>query len=298
MIEMKDDSSSNDTSSASWRVYVPGVYSSGPPLRPAPVEVTAADVGVPPQLRNREALAGFILGIVGLVLCAGRIFGIPVLGPLFLVCGFPVGLVGVIVSAVGCRLKVRRSKALWGLLFSCVAFILFAIFTFIVPPTRAEIQGSGSIIGIVLLIIEGVFFGGFGAVLLYAGSKSWWERLHMRWRGVMVEGFITDRRTETTYSKRGNPLVSYHMTYDYRYAGEMYSHKQRVGKRQYQRLERGSRVAVRCLPRRPKVALLAKEERSFTEIVLRLLLFLFGAGMLSFSLFLIIITLRTYPWGS
>jgi hypothetical protein len=141
---MNDDSSTNDNSSAGWRVYVPGVYSSATPPRPAPGKV-AADVGVPPQLRNREALVGFILGIVGLMLCAGRIFGVPVLAALFLVCGFPIALIGTLVSAVGCGRRVRRAKALWGLLFSCVAFILFAIFTFIVHPTRSEIQGSGTI---------------------------------------------------------------------------------------------------------------------------------------------------------
>jgi hypothetical protein len=76
----------------------------------------------------------------------------------------------------------------------------------------------------------------------------------MHTSGVTVEGSITDRRTKTTYSDRGGRIVSYYVTYDYRYAGETYSHKQRVGKRQYQRLDRGSKVAIRCLSRRPKVA--------------------------------------------
>jgi hypothetical protein len=80
--------------------------------------------------------------------------------------------------------------------------------------------------------------------------------------------------------------------------GETYSHKQRVDKRQYHRLDQGNWVAVRCLSRRPKVALLAKGGSSFTEIVTSLLLFPFDAAMLSLSLFLVIMTLRTYPWGS
>jgi Protein of unknown function (DUF3592) len=294
---MKDDSSTNDNSSAGWRVYVPGVYPSAPPPRSAPVEITA-DVGVPPQLRNREALVGFILGIVGLVLCAGRIFGVPVLAALFLVCGFPLTIIGIVVSAVGCRLQVRRSKALWGLLFSCVGFILFIVFNLIVHPTRSEVQGSGTIIGIVVLIIEGSAIGGCGLLLLYGAIVVWWGDLRMLWRGVTVEGSITDRRTETTYSGRGGRIVSYYVTYDYRYAGETYSHKQRVGKRQYQRLDRGNRVAVRCLSRRPKVALLAKQRSDLIEIASGLVLFLLGAGMLSLSIFLVILTLRTYPWGS
>jgi hypothetical protein len=236
---MKDDSSTNDNSSTQRRVYVPGSHSSQPaPPSSAPGGIRAGLVGLP-QPRNGAALAGFILGIIGLMLAAGRIAGVPVLAALFLASGLPLTIIGILVSAVGCSLQVRRAKALWGLLFSCVAFILFIIFTFIVHPTISEAQGSGIAIGIVLLVIEGVVFGGLAALLLYAAIIPWWGRLRMLWQGVTVEGSITDRRTESMYSGRGGSAVSYHVTYDYRYAGETYSHQQRVGKRQYQRLDKG-----------------------------------------------------------
>lgn len=92
----------------------------------------AALVAPKPEKNRGLALAGFILGIACVFVCAGLFSGITALAIISWLGDFPLSIVGVVLSALGCRSTSRRALAITGLVLSSIAFLLFLLFTIVV----------------------------------------------------------------------------------------------------------------------------------------------------------------------
>lgn len=96
----------------------PGYYPPQGLYAPYGMPVAPADSG------GGFAIAGLILGIIGIIVA------------LLPFCGVPVSIVGIVMSALGRRSLFRKTMANWGLALSIIGLVLTALITF------AEIAAS------------------------------------------------------------------------------------------------------------------------------------------------------------
>jgi hypothetical protein len=95
----------------------PGYYQ--PPGVYAPYGMPVA----PPDRRGGFAIAGLVLGIVGIVFA------------LVPICGLPIPIVGIVMSALGRQSVLHRTMAGWGLALSIIGLVL-SVLIFVVYVAR------------------------------------------------------------------------------------------------------------------------------------------------------------------
>ncbi len=89
-----------------------------------------ASMVVPKPDRNRGlALAGFILGIICVFVFASLFSRITALAAIAWLGGFPLSIVGIVLSALGCRSTSRKALAIIGLVLSSITLLLLVLFT-------------------------------------------------------------------------------------------------------------------------------------------------------------------------
>jgi hypothetical protein len=77
-----------------------------------------------PDRRGGFAIAGLVLGIIGIVVA------------LVPICGLPVSIVGIVMSALGRQSVLRRTMAGWGLALSIIGLVLSVLFFVVFAMAR------------------------------------------------------------------------------------------------------------------------------------------------------------------
>jgi hypothetical protein len=71
----------------------------------------------------------------------------------------------------------------------------------------------------------------------------------LRWRGVVVEGYVFDRGTRSARYR-----TVYYLSYRYHYQRKTYTHNQRVDEDTFHIWSEGGNAEVRCLPMLASIA--------------------------------------------
>lgn len=120
-------------SQSPYQPFQQSPYASPPP-QPAYAPATPYPlygVSTVQQERGRgSALAGLVLGIIGLLaeVAAVLVTSLPALFALFWLGGLAISIVGIILSAFGCRSKSRKTMAMVGLVLSIIVLVIGLFF--------------------------------------------------------------------------------------------------------------------------------------------------------------------------
>jgi hypothetical protein len=119
--------SPGDTGAFEQSPYIPLTRMAGnPPAGAYPMYYGMSPVPASPGAKNGLAVAGLVLAIVSIVAFPIIFLSGPIGAFLFWLIGFASSLVGVIVSALGCRSTARRAMAIVGLIFSSLVLVVLS----------------------------------------------------------------------------------------------------------------------------------------------------------------------------